>query len=66
MDITEVNPMSPHYFCKKCGRIEWMKTYDDGFDLPNKTCSCGNEFVKDGHKIPFETFLGFEGDKIPD
>lgn len=66
MNITEVNPMPPHYFCKKCGYIEWVDNFDDGFDLPKKQCSCGNDLTRDGHKIPFETFLGFEGDKIPD
>ncbi len=91
MNITEINPLSPHYRCKKCHftsfkmneeektiyyssltkeQMSFQKDLDlveSGYDLPDATCPiCGEKLTKDGHDIPFETFLGFNGDKVPD
>ncbi len=89
MDITEVNPLPPHYVCPKCQFSSFKMTndektrysfrdeeirlqaildkYETGFDLPDETCPiCDAPLNKDGHSIPFETFLGFKGDKVPD
>ncbi len=88
MNITEVNPLPPHYLCPDCKfmAIKFSKEEEDkinseeerhlqevlrsvgsGYDLPDMKCPCcGKELKKDGHDIPFETFLGFNGDKVPD
>ncbi|MBQ6334353.1 MAG: PolC-type DNA polymerase III [Erysipelotrichaceae bacterium] len=66
-DITEVNPLPPHYICPKCHKLIWMDNVASGYDLPDKDCpNCGSRMIGDGQNIPFETFLGFNGDKIPD
>ncbi len=71
--ITEVNPLSPHYYCSECHYVDFdeedVKAYagQAGIDMPDKLCPvCGTKLNKDGFDIPFETFLGFKGDKEPD
>ena len=69
--VTEVNPLPPHYRCSKCKHLEWTKEsmpeYRSGYDLPEKKCPvCGADMVHDGQDIPFETFLGFNAEKVPD
>ena len=71
--ITEVNPLSPHYYCKKCHYSDFesdeVRAFAGGcgYDMPDKKCPvCGETLIKAGFDIPFETFLGFKGDKEPD
>ena len=66
--ITEVNPLSPHYYCKKCHYTDFYSDEVKAFaGMPDKNCPvCGEKLVKDGFDIPFETFLGFKGNKEPD
>ncbi|WP_306479589.1 PolC-type DNA polymerase III [Mediterraneibacter sp.] len=71
--ITEVNPLSPHYYCSKCHYSDFesdeVRAFAGGcgYDMPDKKCPvCGEQLVKAGFDIPFETFLGFKGDKEPD
>ena len=70
-DITEVNPLAPHYLCPHCHHFEWGKDSHpeirSGFDLPDKDCpECGHKMIHDGQNIPFQTFLGFHAEKVPD
>ncbi len=71
--ITEINPLSPHYYCSECHYVDFeseeVKAYAGkaGVDMPDRVCpDCGAPLHKDGFDIPFETFLGFKGDKEPD
>jgi len=65
--ITEVNPLPPHYICTECKYFEIQEDAGSGYDLPDKRCpKCGAKLQKAGQDIPFEVFMGFEGDKVPD
>ncbi|MGL4647658.1 MAG: PolC-type DNA polymerase III [Mycoplasmoidaceae bacterium] len=68
VNITDVNPLPPHYLCEKCKYFKYVDaSINSGFDLPNIACPiCNHEMCADGHNIPFETFMGFEGEKVPD
>lgn len=67
LGISEINPLPPHYYCSKCGDFEESNLASDGFDLPERECpSCNSRLRRDGHHIPFESFMGIDGSKKPD
>ena len=66
LGVSDTNPLPPHYYCN-CRYLEFSKVADDGFDLPEKVCPvCNRKLRTDGHNIPYEVFMGFNGDKEPD
>lgn len=66
LEITEINPVAPHYYCEKCGYSDLSDDANCGCDLPDKICpECGQELLKDGFNIPVETFMGADGDREP-
>lgn len=66
LGLTHVNPLGAHYRCKDCHYIKFVDDYNSGFDLPAKKCpNCGNDLIRDGHNVPYETLFGFCGDKEP-
>lgn len=67
LGITDINPMSAHYYCTNCHYSDFDVSVADGFDLPDKLCPvCGDALKTDGHNIPFEFFMGYRGSKMPD
>lgn len=64
MGATTANPLPPHYRCPVCGKIEFVSTVRNGFDLPAKKCSCGKELIRDGHDIPHQSFTNYLGNGI--
>ena len=67
LEITEINPLFPHYYCARCHHFEQSTLAADGFDLPEKQCpTCGNVLTKAGHNIPYESLMGVDGTRTPD
>lgn len=67
LGISDTNPLPPHYYCPQCHYIDFEVTALDGFDLPDQVCPvCGCPLKSDGHNIPYETFMGYDGSKMPD
>lgn len=67
LGVTEVNPLPPHYRCPACVSLDFSDQAAAGVDLPEKKCSdCGGKMLRDGYDIPFEVFMGFHGEKVPD
>lgn len=67
LELTKCNPLPPHYVCPNCHTVIWQEDAEDGFDLRQRTCeNCQTIMKQDGHNIPYETFMGFDGNKSPD